>query len=219
MNKYYERNKDKILQKQKERIKTPEEKEKHRLYLREWKEKRKDPDYVAAQLKKKNMTEDERKAIHNERQKEYYQRVVKPKSKAKPKEKREKTIKEIKGIKVIYTRKPKVDKQEFYKEIVISKAQDKLTPIAEKYLIRVGDVSYRKNVGTNDDKNDIRQAAYLRLFSQWKTFDETRFDNPFAYYTEVFKRAMAFHWKFIHHKTTETGCRCVPLVYMDNVDW
>lgn len=219
MNKYYERNKDKILKKQKERIKTPEEKEKHRLYLREWKEKRKDPDYVAAQLKKKNMTDDERKAIHNERQKEYYQRVVKPRSKSKPREKREKKLKVIKGIPTVYSRKPKVDKQEFYKEIVISKAQDKLTPKAEKYLIRVGDVALKKNQGTEADKKDIKQAAFLRLFSQWKTFDETRFDNPLAYYTEVFKRAMAFHWNILHNKKTETGTPAVKLIYFENVDW
>ena len=44
------------------------------------------------------------------------------------------------------------------------------------------------------DREDCLQTGLLQLFANWRGFDETRSNNPFSYFTEIFKRGMAFGW-------------------------
>lgn len=204
MDKYYEKNRERILEKQK--LRQQQNKERIREYNKKYKQLIKDPDYIKKKLEKKVLTDEEKRLLKNKKQREYYERTKK--LKVKP-ERKEKSVK---------YKKKAIDKKDFYKEIVISKAQDKLTPEAERYLIRIGDVAYKKNVGTEADKKDIKQFAFMKLFENWRSFDETRFTDPFSYYTEIYKRAMAWHWNFIHHKSTYTNGKCVKLIYCENMD-
>lgn len=40
----------------------------------------------------------------------------------------------------------------------------------------------------NDDRNDCYQSGLLDVFANWHNFNEEKSDNPFAYFTEIFKR-------------------------------
>lgn len=94
-----------------------------------------------------------------------------------------------------------IDKKEFYKEIIQSKKDDALTKRAEQLLILLANNTIRKMHYPNpDDRKDCLQEGLFVLFKNWRGFDETKFDNAFAYYTEVFKRAMAFGKNTLYNK-------------------
>ncbi len=92
--------------------------------------------------------------------------------------------------------------KDLYYEIVVSKAQGKLTKKAEKMLQILGNRIISKMYYTNiDDKNDCLHTGLLRMYSYWYKFDEERFENAFAYFTEVFKRGMAQGFNTLKSKT------------------
>jgi len=53
------------------------------------------------------------------------------------------------------------------------------------------------------DREDCIQSALLDCLKYWKSFDETKSDNPnaFAYFTQICKNGYAKEWKKIHKKT------------------
>lgn len=53
------------------------------------------------------------------------------------------------------------------------------------------------------DKEDCIQSAILDCLKYWKSFDETKSENPnaFAYFTQICKNGYAKEWKKIHKKT------------------
>lgn len=53
------------------------------------------------------------------------------------------------------------------------------------------------------DREDCIQSAILDCLKYWKSFDETKTDNPnaFAYFTQICKNGYAKEWKKIHKKT------------------
>ena len=51
-----------------------------------------------------------------------------------------------------------------------------------------------------DDKLDCYQEGVYQLFKNWHTFDELKSDNPFAYFTEIFKRGVAAGFNRVHIK-------------------
>ena len=84
-------------------------------------------------------------------------------------------------------------------EIIISKAQGKLTHKAEMMIILLGKNVIKKMYYRNsDDKNDCFQEAMLDVFKGWHNFDEIKGDNPFAYYTEIIKRGLAKSWNALY---------------------
>jgi len=82
--------------------------------------------------------------------------------------------------------------KELYIEIVVSKAQGKLSNNAKKMLILLALNTIKKFKYINiDDKMDCYQTGLLDMLSNWYNFNEEKFDNAFAYFTEVFKRGAA----------------------------
>lgn len=56
--------------------------------------------------------------------------------------------------------------------------------IATRYLNKPSFIGY-----SYDRKQDmVTESTYLMVL-RWKSFDETRYDNPFAYFTEIAKNA------------------------------
>ena len=53
------------------------------------------------------------------------------------------------------------------------------------------------------DREDCIQSALLDCLKYWKSFDETKSENPnaFAYFTQMCKNGYAKEWKKIHKKT------------------
>lgn len=82
-----------------------------------------------------------------------------------------------------------------YYEIVVSKAQGKLTDKAFQMLMKivngVGKKFFYKDF---NDRFDCEGYAIECVIRNWYNFDEEKYDNPFAYYTEIIKRAYAFQW-------------------------
>lgn len=67
--------------------------------------------------------------------------------------------------------------------------------IATRYLNKPSFIQY-----SIDWKQDmITESIYLMVL-RWKSFDETRYDNPFAYFTEIAKNAVN---KFLGDKNEE----------------
>jgi len=79
---------------------------------------------------------------------------------------------------------------ELVKEIIISKAQNKLTDSAWAMLILMTKRLNRKfRYEYEGDRNDVIQHSYFVLLKYWNKFDESKYTNAFAYYTEIIKRA------------------------------
>ena len=82
--------------------------------------------------------------------------------------------------------------RELYCELIVSKAQGRLTRGAVKMFQLIVKNMIRKFSYTNgDDKFDCMQEAYYQMFKNWHNYNELQTENAFAYMSEVCKRAMA----------------------------
>ena len=99
--------------------------------------------------------------------------------------------------KYIKKEKPKayLSNKDLYCEIIVSKAQGKLTPRAASMLMLLGKNLQKKMYYRDaDDKKDCLQEAMLSVFRLWYNFDEMKGTNAFAYFSEVIKRGLAMGW-------------------------
>jgi hypothetical protein len=82
--------------------------------------------------------------------------------------------------------------KELYYEIIVSKAQGRLTRKTEKMLELLAKRTIKKMRYWNaDDRFDCYQSGLLDMFDNWYNFNEEKSKNAFAYFTEIFKRGMA----------------------------
>jgi hypothetical protein len=94
-----------------------------------------------------------------------------------------------------------LNNKHLYVELVISKAQGKLTRRASEMLYLLGKNIMRKfSYKNNDDKKDTFQEGMLQVYKNWYLFDEDITDNAFAYITEVFKRGVAQGFNKVYQK-------------------
>ena len=94
-----------------------------------------------------------------------------------------------------------LNNKELYVEIIVSKAQGKLTRNAEKMLELLAKKTIKKmRYWSNDDKMDCYQSGLLDMFQNWFNFNEDKSVNAFAYFTEVFKRGIAKGFNEIYKK-------------------
>lgn len=94
-----------------------------------------------------------------------------------------------------------LNNKELYIEIIVSKAQGRLTRNAEKMLELLAKKTIRKmRYWSNDDKLDCYQSGLLDMFQNWFNFNEDKSINAFAYFTEIFKRGLAKGWNDLYKK-------------------
>ena len=94
-----------------------------------------------------------------------------------------------------------LNNKDLYIEIIVSKAQGKLTRNAEKMLELLAKKTIKKmRYWSNDDKLDCYQSGLLDMFQNWYNFNEEKSVNAFAYFTEVFKRGIAKGFNEIYKK-------------------
>lgn len=97
-----------------------------------------------------------------------------------------------------------LNNKELYIEIIISKALGnptrKLTKMFQILVERVNRRFFYKN---ESDRKDCSQEALYRLFLNWHLYDENITDNPFAYFTEIVKRAHAKGFNDLHPRDTD----------------
>jgi hypothetical protein len=92
---------------------------------------------------------------------------------------------------------------DLYYEIVVSKGKGKLTKKAENMLILIAKNTIRKKKSTyknQEDMEDCLQQGILRLFENWKGFNEKKYTQSLPYYTEIFKRGIADGHNQIYNK-------------------
>lgn len=99
-----------------------------------------------------------------------------------------------------------ITNKDLVKEIIVSKAQGKRTPELERMLVLLAKrtilkMSYRDQ----DDKLDCLQSGVLKLLENWWKFDDDLYQNAFAFYTEIFKRAIANEFNRLNYKDRLTG--------------
>lgn len=91
--------------------------------------------------------------------------------------------------------------KELYIEIIISKAQGKLTkPAGKMFELLAKRAITRMRYFNPDDKLDCYQSGLLDMCQNWMSFDEEKSNNAFAYFTEVFKRGAAKGFNKYHKK-------------------
>jgi hypothetical protein len=85
--------------------------------------------------------------------------------------------------------------KEFYEEIIESKRKDELTPKAEQMFILLGNRTIKKmKYFVEEDREDCLQTGLMMMFLNWRNFDPEKSTNAFAYFTEIFKRGMAYSY-------------------------
>lgn len=82
-------------------------------------------------------------------------------------------------------------------QIKISKSQNKMTNELTKMLMLLCDrYASSYNFAGYTYLEDMKMFALLNLCNVWHKFDETRFSNPFAYYTQSIKNSYIQHLKY-----------------------
>lgn len=77
-------------------------------------------------------------------------------------------------------------------KIMTSAQIDKLTRKCELIFLLLAERTIEKLRYYNPfDRENYLQTVLLQLFANWRGFDETKSNNSFAYFTEIFKRGMA----------------------------
>lgn len=94
-----------------------------------------------------------------------------------------------------------LNNRDLYVELIVSKAQGKLTKKAERMLEILGKETIKKmRYWSNDDKMDCYQSGLLDMYQNWMNFNEEKSVNAFAYFTEVFKRGLAKGFNELYKK-------------------
>jgi len=170
---YVEKNKEKLKQKKKEYALKNKEKNKEKI-------KQQQKEYAAKNKEK-----------IKQQQKEYRERN---------KEKIEQTRKEYpQPIK----QKKYLNNDELFNQIIISKAKCKATPELVDMMIKISTGLARKLTYYNeDDRNDCQAEGLLQMVLNYHNFNEDKYDNAFAYLTEICKRGMAKQFNELHNIKT-----------------
>ena len=97
--------------------------------------------------------------------------------------------------------------RELYYEIVVSKGRGKLTKKAENMFMLIANNTIRKKQSkykNAEDMDDCLQQGILRLFENWRGFNEKKYTSALPYFTEVFKRGIADGWNVLYNKKSYT---------------
>jgi len=108
---------------------------------------------------------------------------------------------ELAGVKELQYKEMYLNNRELYIELVVSKAQGRLTRNAQKMLELLAKKTIKKmRYWSNDDKLDCYQSGLLYVFQNWYNFNEEKSVNAFAYFTEIFKRGIAKGYNDLYKK-------------------
>jgi hypothetical protein len=92
-----------------------------------------------------------------------------------------------------------------YYEIVVSKAEGSLSPKLFKMLCKiVKGVSKKFKYSDEEDRWDCEAYAYEVIIKNWREFDEEKYNNVLAYFTECVKRAFAMQFKILQKTRLKT---------------
>ena len=105
------------------------------------------------------------------------------------------------------------DNKVAYYEIVVSKAQGSLSPKLLKMLCKiVKNVSKKFRYKDEEDRWDCEAYAIEVIIKNWREFDEDKYNNVLAYFTEIVKRGFVLQWK----RLQKTRINTISLDYTDD---
>ena len=85
-----------------------------------------------------------------------------------------------------------VSNEELLFEINSSKTGGEISPRLVELLMLLVTNMMKKMAYTNPmDRDDCYQGAMLKLLRKWHLFNETKSNNPFAFYSQIAKMAIA----------------------------
>ncbi len=96
-----------------------------------------------------------------------------------------------------------VDDRQFYRVMVISIGRGKLDPFASQMIYKIGINMIRKKTTSyarQEDFQDCLQEGLLQCYSNWSKFNPKKYDSPFVYFSEVFKRGMSHGFNTLRQK-------------------
>ena len=137
------------------------------------------------------------------------EKIKRDKVKKEPKKKELKPKKEEVKIEKIYT-KTYCDKGHYTKnnellyQTILSKGMGKVSKSLQVELYKIAEgvwTKLTKNLYYSEFKFDMLNDAYLQLHRKALKFDELRFENALAYFTEIAKRALAHSYNQNVYKT------------------
>ena len=96
--------------------------------------------------------------------------------------------------------------KDLYKEVVVCKAQGKLSNRLSIMFMMIAKGVIKKRYYVNtQDREDAYSGALEDMLRFWYNFDAERFDNAFAYFTEIAKRGMAKSWNKMYNPYSLDG--------------
>lgn len=96
-----------------------------------------------------------------------------------------------------------IDQKRLFQEIIISKENGELTPVALEMLMAIPtELSRTLKFKNEEDRIDCIAFAIEDIIKYWKGFNPSLSVNAFSYYTQMAKNGMAKGWKKLHGKTT-----------------
>ena len=96
-------------------------------------------------------------------------------------------------------------------QMIVSKAQGRLTKEAERMIILLAKNVIKKfSYKDPDDRLDCLQSAYLDIFANWHSFDESR-GQAFSWITEVVKRGLAKGWNSRYKLKGDPNAKVISL--------
>lgn len=105
--------------------------------------------------------------------------------------------------------------KDLYCEIIVSKAQGKLTRTAEKMLELLAKRTIKRmRYWSYDDQMDCYQSGLLDMYQNWYNFNEDKSVNAFAYFTEIFKRGLAKGFNQLYSKKGD-GDNLIKLISIE----
>ena len=115
-----------------------------------------------------------------------------------------------------------ISKESFYEEISKSKQKDDLTPKAVEYFIKLACHAIRHgNLVYTDprDEEDCIQSALHDMLKYWRNFDETQYENPFAFFTSMVFNGYAKQFKSIHRHRFLKYTKNYKILYKKKPDY
>ena len=95
-----------------------------------------------------------------------------------------------------------INKNKLLYHIILSKGRGKLTPEAQIMLIQIvnGVIKTKAyNLIKSELYEDVYQGMVLQILMNWNKFDHIKYDNPFAYFSEISKREMAGMFNYMKY--------------------
>jgi hypothetical protein len=92
-----------------------------------------------------------------------------------------------------------VKNRELREELIKSKAQNELTPIAlDMFILMANKFSTKFKYIYKEDREDCIQFAIMDCYCYWKGYNPEKSANAFAYITQIIKNGFAKGWRKLY---------------------